>query len=162
MIAMPTKSSEATVRKRVEEVLALRLLGAEFIDVRRHAAEQKWRVSDRQLWRYIAEGDKVLAATLQKDRDKLVNRHIAQRRALYARAMSVSDYRTALAVLEDEAELLALYPAKRIEAQVEVKHDTPLSIAVASDPEAHELACRLLERVAVSGGPGGAAPRTLP
>jgi hypothetical protein len=109
------KSNKATVRQRVEEVLSLRLLGAEFPDIRQHASQQQWGVSDRQLWRYIAASDANLARTLERDRQKLLNRHTAQRRALYARAMAASDYRTALAVLRDEGELLALYPAKRTE-----------------------------------------------
>jgi hypothetical protein len=109
------KSDKTTVRQRVEEVLQLRLVGAEFADVRQHASAAEWNVSTRQLRRYIAHGDKILAATLEKDRDKLINRHIAQRRALYARAMSVSDYGTARAVLKDEAELLGLYPGKKME-----------------------------------------------
>ena len=107
------KSDQLTIRKRVEEILSLRLLGAEFVDIRQHAKQQKWRVSDRQLWRYIAQSDEALAETLEKDRGKQINRHIAQRRALYARAMSVSDYGTARAVLKDEAELLQLYDPPR-------------------------------------------------
>src|SRR5262245_20941811 len=103
------KSDKVAVKKRVEEVLQLRLMGAEFLDIRQHASENGWNVSDRQLYRYIAAGDELLDSTLDKDRRRLANRHIAQRRALYARAMSVSDYRTALAVLKDEAELLRLY-----------------------------------------------------
>ena len=109
------KSTQATVRQRVEEVLTIRLLGAEFTDIRQHASGQGWDVSDRQLWRYVAQGDKLLAQTLEKDREKLFNRHVAQRRALYARAMSVSDFRTALAALKDEGHLLGLYPARKHE-----------------------------------------------
>jgi predicted DNA-binding protein (UPF0251 family) len=109
------KSDKATVRLRTNEVLALRLHGAEFMDIRQHAADQGWNVSDRQLFRYIAAGDALLAETLERDREKLLNRHIAQRRALFARAMAVSDYGTALRVLNSEAEMLNLFPAKRTE-----------------------------------------------
>jgi hypothetical protein len=103
------KSTNAEVQKRVEEVLQIRLLGAEFHDIQQHAAAQGWNVKDRQLWTYIHKSDELLAQTLETNREKLLNRHIAQRRALYARAMQVSDYRTALAVLKDDAELLGLY-----------------------------------------------------
>jgi hypothetical protein len=109
------KSNQATVRQRVEEILSLRLLGAEFPDIRQYASQKEWNVTDRQLWRYIHAGDDFLAQTLEQDHAKLVNRHIAQRRALYARAAAVSDYRTCLAILRDEAELLSLYPPKRTE-----------------------------------------------
>ena len=109
------KSTQATVRQRVDEVYRIRLLGAEFPDIRQHASEQGWGVSDRQLWRYVAQGDRLLAETREKDRDKLLNRHVAQRRVVYARAMSVSDFRTALAALKDEGQLLGLYPARKHE-----------------------------------------------
>src|SRR4051794_28058169 len=105
------KSDQATVRQRVEEILQLRQMGAEFVDIRQYASQSNppWNVSDRQLWRYIEAGDKLLDKTLEKDRKKLLNRHVAARRALFGRAMSVSDYRTALGVLKDEAALLHLY-----------------------------------------------------
>jgi hypothetical protein len=76
--------------------------------------------------------------------------------------MSVSDYRTALSVLGDEAELLGLYPAKRVEAQLEMRHDTQIADAIANDPEAHELACRFLERINARPGEGDAGGAGAP
>lgn len=140
------KSDQATVRKRVEEVLQLRLLGAEFTDIRQHASAQAWGVSDRQLWRYVAKGDKILAKTLEQDREKLLNRHIAQRRALYARAMAVSDYRTALATLRDDAELLGLYPPKRSEHTG--KDGRPIEVTNVSDIERREFFAKFGEVLA--------------
>ncbi|HLJ95955.1 MAG TPA: hypothetical protein VKU02_22465 [Gemmataceae bacterium] len=105
------KATKAEILKRVEAILEIRLAGAEFTDIRKYAAENGWNVSDSQLWRYIRKTDEILAHSLERDREKLLNRHLAQRFALYARAMSVSDYRTALAVLKDQAELCDLYPA---------------------------------------------------
>jgi hypothetical protein len=111
------KSAKATILQRVEAVLSLRLLGAELPDIRQFASQQAppWDVSDRQLWRYIEGADKRLAETLDKDRERCLNRHLAQRRALYSRCMAVSDYANARAILKDEAELLGLYPPKRTE-----------------------------------------------
>jgi hypothetical protein len=109
------RSTKLALRQRIEEVLNLRLLGAEFVDIRQHASAQGWNVSDRQLFRYIEGGDKILSKTLERNRDRLLDRHIAQRRALYARCMAVSDYASARAVLRDEAELLGLYPSKKTE-----------------------------------------------
>jgi hypothetical protein len=108
------KSNKTTVRQRVEEILSMRLLGAEFVDIRQHASAQGWNVGDRQLFRYIAKGDEILEQMLEKDRDKQLNRHIAQRRALLARAAAVSDYGTCARLLKDEGELLGLYPPKGI------------------------------------------------
>jgi hypothetical protein len=107
------KATKAEIAQRVEAILEIRLSGAEFCDVRKYAQENGWQVSDGQLWRYIRKTDDILARTLEQDRQKLLNRHLAQRHALYARAMSVSDYRTALAVLRDQAELQGLYPTGR-------------------------------------------------
>jgi hypothetical protein len=105
------KSTKLEIQKRVEALLEIRLAGAEFADIRRYATENGWQLSDSQLWRYVRKTDDVLAQTLEHDRQKILNRHIGQRRALFARAMSVSDYPTCLRILRDEAELLALYPA---------------------------------------------------
>jgi hypothetical protein len=109
------KSNQVTVQQRVEEIASLKLLGALWTDIRQHAEEKEWGVSERQLHRYLASADEVIAANVEKNRDRLLAHHFSARRALYARAMAVSDYKTALAVLKDEAELLALYPAKRHE-----------------------------------------------
>ncbi len=105
----PARADKTEVNRRVAEILQMRLLGAEFHDIANHAEAEGWNVSERQLWRYVKAGDELLARTLDKDRERLLNRHLAQRRALFARAMSVSDYGTARAVLKDEAELLHLY-----------------------------------------------------
>ena len=104
------RSTKAQVRQRVEAVLEVRLSGAEFSDLRRFAQENKWGCSDAQIWRYVKKSDAILADTLEKDRSKNFHLHIAKRRALFARCMSVSDYRSALAVLRDECELLGMYP----------------------------------------------------
>lgn len=110
------RSSKAVVRVRVEAVMKLRLLGAEFHDLRQFASEddpetgRPWNVSERTLWRYLADADKLLDHYLEKDKQKLLNRHIGMRRSLYARAVERGDERTALLIAKDEAELLGLYP----------------------------------------------------
>jgi hypothetical protein len=106
------KSTKVVIARRVEEVLRIRLDGAEFHNIVQYAAEQGWNVRERQLWNYVRASDALLAIRLEKDRDKLLARHVAQRRALYARAVHAADYRTALAVARDEAELQGLYPSR--------------------------------------------------
>jgi len=110
------KSTKAEVARRVNEVLKLRLGGAEFPDIREYAAapEQAWGVSDTQLWRYIRAADALCKDYFDARADHLLNRHLMQRRTLYAHAMSAGDHRTALAVLKDEAELEGLYPPKKV------------------------------------------------
>jgi hypothetical protein len=141
------KSDKTTIRARVEEVLQIRLRGAQHADIVRHAEEQGWSVGERQLRSYIAQSDEILEETLEKDRQRLLNRHLAQRQTLYAYAFAAADYATARAILKDEAELLNLYPAKRTELtganggplQTEVTmNDDQLQNAIAGIIGSHE------------------------
>ena len=104
--------------RRVEAVLRIRIDGAQLHDIRDYAnaPEQDWQVSDSQLRRYVAASDKLLAERLERDRDRLFARHVAQRQALFARAVNAADYRTALSVAKDEAELEGIYPPKKVGA----------------------------------------------
>jgi hypothetical protein len=125
---MKAKPTKAQVEARVSEILRIRLDGAEIWDVREYVREKEqedgspWKLpegakplSDSQLWRYIARADKLIAESCRASRKKLLRRHLAQRRNLYARAVNAGDYRAALAAARDEAELLGLYPARRAE-----------------------------------------------
>ena len=107
-------ATKAEIQKRVEEIADLRVLGATATNVRQYAVEQGWGVSERNVYRYIAEADKLVAKAVDKNRNKLLNFHRAARRALYARCMAVSDYGNAARVLKDEAELFGLYPPKEV------------------------------------------------
>jgi hypothetical protein len=121
------KPTKATMELRTTEILRIRLDGAEIWDVREYVREQEqtegspWKLaegqkplSDSQLWRYIARADKLAADTCRASRKKLLRRSLARRRNIYAKAMSAGDYRTALAAVRDEAELLGLYPPKKV------------------------------------------------
>lgn len=125
--ATKAKATRATVVRRVEEILRIRLDGAEFWDVREYAREKEresgsaWELpeggkplSDGQLWRYIGMADKLIAESCRASRKKLLRRHLAQRRNLYAKAVSQGDVRAALAVLSDEAKLLGLYAPVKV------------------------------------------------
>src|SRR5262245_40206736 len=114
-----TKATRAPILRRVEELVRIRLDGAELWDVRQYVKGQEaregsaWRraegqkpLSDIQLWRYIARADGLIAESCRPSRKKLLRRHRAQRRHLYAKAVYSGDYRTALAALDSEAKLL--------------------------------------------------------
>ncbi len=122
------KATKAQVEQRIEEVLRIRVDGAEFWDVREYAREKEkeegsaWFVaedgnplSDGQLWRYIGRADKLLAESCRASRKKLFRRHLAQRRNLYAKAVSQGDVRAALATLDSEAKLLGLFAPTKTE-----------------------------------------------
>ncbi len=113
---MGKKANNAVVRQRVEEVFRQRLGGAGFADVRQFASapEQQWGVSDRQLWRYIAAADALMAERFDAKAPHLLAKHLLQRGQLYAHAMGAGDFATALRVLQDEARLEGLYPPQKV------------------------------------------------
>src|SRR5215469_12516846 len=78
--ATRTKATAAVVARRVEEVLRIRLDGAEFWDVLQYIAEKQeagegvWALPDgekpiaeRTIWWYIQRADKLLAETFRKE-----------------------------------------------------------------------------------------------
>jgi hypothetical protein len=119
------KATAATIRARVEDVLRIRLDGAQAWDVREYVRAQEragaepWAIpdggkplSDSQLRRYGQRADELVRESCRAHRGKLLREHIAQRRHLYARAVQAGDLRTALAVLDSLAKLLALFPSE--------------------------------------------------
>ncbi len=96
-------ASKSTIRHRVQEVLRLTLAGAEFPEIRQHATQQGWEVSDRQIRRYMEAAYRHFSKMTIRDVEQLLGRHIMQRRSLFARALKNNDLRTALAILQDEA-----------------------------------------------------------
>ena len=119
------KSTKAEVCRRVNEVLKLRLGGAELPDIRDYAnaPEQGWDVSDSQVWRYIRAADALCKDYFDARAGHLLTRHLLQRRTLYAHAMGAGDFRTALAVLQDEAKLEGLYPPTKVAPSSPVGRD---------------------------------------
>jgi phenylpyruvate tautomerase PptA (4-oxalocrotonate tautomerase family) len=116
------KPSKAKVAARVEEIVQIILDGAEPHDLRHYVSEKEatpdtpWTLaegekglSDRQIRRYAVAAEKVIAESCRTSRKRLMRRHLARRRNLYAKSVNSGDLRTALAVLADEARLLKLY-----------------------------------------------------
>lgn len=112
------KADNTTIAVRVEEVLAIRLDGAQFHDIVQYASKKGWGVCERQLRRYIERADELLTTRHEKDRDKLLTFHHAARMALYARCVNAADYGNARATLADEAKLRGLYPAEKSETNI--------------------------------------------
>jgi len=149
------KSTKAIIAQRVAKVLELRLAGAQFHNIKQYAAEndpetgRPWGVSDRQLWNYINQAERSLKDNLEKLQGHLLVVHLARREALYAQTLQTGDYRTALAVLKDTAELQHLY-----------SKPNPLEVLLASlPPEFAESVRRLLgERLSARGNPQSSDP----
>lgn len=121
---MNVRPTKIQVQQRVEDILRIRLDGAEFHDVREFAIEQgakrggPWErpaghkpLSDPTLWRYIAAADEAIRAGLLSSRKKRLRMHLARRRNLYAKAVLAGDLRAALSVLDSLAKLEGLYPS---------------------------------------------------
>lgn len=118
MTPKKTKNSEVEVARRVRELVVIRLEGALIGDVRQYAEEHGWGVSESMLYKYIAKADLQITESTKEDNAAAVRRHLAKRRFLYSRSVTTGDYRTALACLQDEAELRGLYPPKKVKADV--------------------------------------------
>ena len=95
--------------------------------------------------------DQLIAESCRSSRKKLLRRHLAQRRNLYAKAVSSGDYRTALAALRDEAELLSLYPPKKV---APTDPTGTKQYASQSSAERHADLMAILDRVRARGGSG--------
>ena len=103
------RNDRATTLTRSDAVLRLCLEGKGFSEIRQHADQEGRCVTARTLFRYIAQGDQLLADMLAQDRKGLFARHLAQRRMLYGKALDAGNYRAALEIFKDEAELCGLY-----------------------------------------------------
>jgi len=132
-----SKAEALRVARRVEEVLRIRLDGAQFWDVCEYVREKEresgsaWELadgaeplSDSQVRRYIQRADRLILASVKEKRGKVLRRHLARRERMYGAAMNAGDVRTALAVLQDEARLRGLYPPTK--TQLTGKGGAPL------------------------------------
>jgi hypothetical protein len=114
------RCTKAEKTKRVFEIFRLHLGGAEWLDLWQFVSEQKWGITERQLRRYLVAATDLYATFFDAKAAHLLNRHLMQRRQLYAHALGVGDYGTALRVLVDEAKLESLYqPERDIEARLQ-------------------------------------------
>jgi hypothetical protein len=163
--AQPGKKSQAViVAQRIEEVLRIRLDGAEFHDVVQYAAQQTppWNVRERQIWSYIARADQLIVERQTRGRKKLLARHFMQRRSLYARSLNAADYRTCHAILAEEAKLRGLYPDTK-EVKDLVKLAQSLGMKVEELERRLQNAARKTEsEVAQDGTPPGPARGQTP
>jgi hypothetical protein len=165
------KATKAQVTERVEQILRIRLDGAEFWDIREFAREKEkeagpiWGserpLSDTQLYRYLERADKLIAQSCRSSRKRLLRRHLAQRCNLYAKALNSGDIRTALAVLADEAALLALYTyaAELAQQPAGTEREQPIDLARLTPDQLETLNEWLAQSSAApADGPGKLGP----
>ncbi len=109
------KSDNTTVAARVEEILRIRLDGAQFHDIVQYVTEKGWDITERHVRNYIRKADNLLVERHDRNRKRAIAQHHARRESLYARSVNAADYRTALAVLADLAKIRGLYAPDKVE-----------------------------------------------
>jgi hypothetical protein len=161
------KASVVLTERRVGEMLRIRLDGAERWDIvdyirsKECEAGSAWELkagasplSEAMIWKLLERADALIHESHSRNRKQLFRRHLAQRRNLYAKAVLAGDLRTALACVKDEAEMLGLYPAKKVKNEHTGKGDSPL-IPPELVPDAATRAAALARlRAAVGAGDG--------
>ena len=150
-------ATEQQARQRVEELLRIVLDGAERLwDIREYVREKvaakdpvwgKRMLSDSQIYRYLERVDALIEQSCKEKRKRLFRIHLAKRRNLYAKAVAQGDVRAALAVARDEAEMLKLYPAKRIEASGPKGGPIPTANVELTEDERARAVAALLARL---------------
>lgn len=113
------RANKAEIKRRVYETLSVRLSGGQFHDLREWAQSHDWNVSNAQLWRYSQMADKLLAKRVEKNRDRLINMHVAKRELIYNRALASGHWGPALAAAKDIAELQRLYEPDDLAEQMQ-------------------------------------------
>jgi hypothetical protein len=144
----------------VDAVLRAILDGAQFHDIVQFSSEQEWNVTDRQLHKYIARANELLAERRDKNRKQLITRRLAQREALFARAVNAADLRTALAILDSADKMRGLFPSDRdVREMAKTILDQERRIreleAATSDPE--PAPCPNPPQLPPTGAPGSGA-----
>jgi hypothetical protein len=123
------KATKALVEARTAELVRIVLDGALWpLDICEYVREKQaevgscWHVGEgekllsySQIRRYAVKAEKIIGESTRIGRKRLLRRHLAQRRSLYAKAVSQGDIRAALACVDSEAKLLDLFPASKAE-----------------------------------------------
>lgn len=118
----------------VDEVLRLRLDGAQLHDLIAHAAEAvdgkpRWDLTPGEIASAADRADALIVARAETNHARAVAMHVARREALYARAVTSGDYSTALAVLRDLGNIQVVYPSAKVAELLELCKDQAARIA---------------------------------
>lgn len=146
------RADKALVQRRQDDILRIRLDGAQWVDVRDFVrvkekepgsnwflSEGENPMSEGMIRRYQQRADREMVRTHERSRKKAYYRHLAQRKNLYARATLAGDTRTALSILQDEAHILGLYPKTRIEHSGSVKQEHAIDLGKLTEENLQDL-----------------------
>jgi hypothetical protein len=137
------RSKEQKSRDRVEEIIRLRIGGAELQQIMEYAKNNAWNVGKRRLQYLMKEADDILARQVEKNRPRLIGLALQRRMDLYRQCLEAKDRRTALSVLRDLAQLFGLYPPKSLK----IEDNTPSPTI--SREEQDQILQKLTERFTV-------------
>jgi hypothetical protein len=142
MKAQPKKANKTKTAARVNDLVRVMLDGATvewdiegYVREQEREADSPWFVGEGdqplsycQVRRYAQKAERKLAEASRTDRAKLFSRHLAQRRGLFQKAVAQGDIRAALAVLDSEARLLALFPQYESDSPTRVQRVTTINV----------------------------------
>ncbi len=107
---MPAKAGKLTAEQRTEAVYRLILDGWSVDQIRQNTSS--WRVSDRQIWRYIDAAWQRIEAVAAPQREEHLNRAIS---AMYQLLREANTTKDKIAVWNMLARLMGLYAPERTE-----------------------------------------------
>ena len=108
------KATKGEKEARTDLARLLLLKGGEPTKIARDISAS-FKITVRQAWNYIAMARAQIEGILEIDRMYAFAEHVSHRRDMRRRAQDAGDLRMELAVAQDEAKLLQLYPASQIE-----------------------------------------------
>ena len=111
-----TRSSEATIAKRVEDIFGLVVDGQPLRVIRQYAADScGWKVDDRTLRCYMKRATGLIKARSEETCEHVREVAVQRLERLYSRCVQVGDRRTALAVQQEIARLHGLNAPSKTE-----------------------------------------------
>jgi hypothetical protein len=141
---MARRGSAIEARKRVKEIVRLRLAGAELDEILAFAKQNDWEVGRRAIQRLMQAADRVLAKRFNRDTRAMVAQHATMRMAIYRNALADGDGKLALSVLKDLDALLGLYAAKGVRIEDMTSASTPAPLSKAEVRDLRDMALRKL------------------
>ena len=141
------KSTAIEFDKRVETVRQLALTGIQAKAIIRYGTE-KWGIKPRMVERYIERAITLNQGLLKFSEAEMLAEHVAHRRDLRKRAQASGDFRAELATARDEAQLIGLYAAQKIEIHDWREAAKAQGLTDADIETATEQAATLFEKIA--------------
>jgi len=119
------KSTNAQILERVKEVINLLINGNSREDIVQYCTAQ-WKIKERQTDTYIKKAKKHIEEKVEKEIDYNFNLTILRMNNLYKKSIDKKDYKTALSIQKELAQLLQLYDTKlKIETDVKFINNIP-------------------------------------